>query len=104
MKQLDNFYRRNIHQNPNKKLTPILLIGNIISVNADDEYDEDIFHNGIRNPNITSSDRELIGQYQDFTGNYIVAIGPTGGRLSFWSSPPDSDSEPVIDTLKDQKS
>jgi len=79
MKILDNYYYRNLHNNPNKKLTPILLIGNIIL------NDNGVAMMGINNDTITTSDRNIISKYQDFTENYIIAIGPMAATLKFFN-------------------
>ena len=69
MKPLDNFFSRNIKNNPNKKITPIVLVGNIYKSQDDEPGSEGHYEYGIRNPNITQDDKDIIGQYQDFDEN-----------------------------------
>ena len=100
MKPLDNFFSRNIKNNPNKKITPIVLVGNIYKSQDDEPGSEGHYEYGIRNPNITQDDKDIIGQYQDFDENYIVAFGPVGGRLKFFSKDfYSSDEEIIYDNL-----
>ena len=73
MKIHDNFYDYNIKNNPNKKLTPVVLVGNI----------SEPFNNGIRDDSLTDEQLEIVNRYQDFDKNMIFALAPHSFHLKF---------------------
>ena len=59
MKYKDPFYNLNLKNRPDKHLTPVILIGNLL------------IEHGIRDPYLDQEEKDFIKTYQDFKLNKV---------------------------------
>ena len=90
MKAIDNFYNRTLKNNPNKKLTPIIIIGNIYGIGE----------KGMRIDQ-SASDTLLCRDYSDFDYNKLFILSPHAMRLSFYYGDNiDDNGQRIIDRIE----
>ena len=91
MKPRDRFYNSNIHKQPVKKLTPVVLVGDLHNPQV----------NGIVHTQLDVDDWEFISKYQDFNRNKLIAFSPHALKLSFYRGSDELyNDNPVIDTIQ----